>query len=80
MSVIYLANVRAARAARNLAESLSSDPMVRYAARVRAIAAIARREQRWMNPQPAEVIYLDTRIAELRASLRRSNRRRPRLD
>jgi hypothetical protein len=65
MSVIYLANVRAARAARNLAESLSSDPAVRRAARVRAIAAINKREQRWKNPQPAEVIYLDTRIAEL---------------
>jgi hypothetical protein len=61
MGVVHIAKVRAARQAQNLAESLSSDPVVRARARARAIAEINRREQRRLQPrQPAEVVVLPT--------------------
>lgn len=61
MSVILLDNLRAARAARNLAESMSSDPGARQRARVRAMNAVMRRERLLKNPQPAEVVVLPLR-------------------
>lgn len=80
MSVILITNWRAARQARNLAEALSSDPRISEPARARSLAEVMRREKRARNPVPAEVIYLDTRLYELRASLRRSRARRPKAD
>jgi hypothetical protein len=65
MGVILMANVRAARTAKNLAESLSSDPMVRRMARQRAIAELNRREKRLKEPrQLAEVVVLRPRMAK----------------
>lgn len=78
MTVIYLAKVRAARTALNLAESMSSDPVLRAAARARALGQVMRREQRLKQPQLAEVVFLDTRMAELRKSLRRRAKAQPR--
>jgi hypothetical protein len=65
MSVIYLQNVLDARAARNLAESMSSDPQVRAMARMRARAEVKRRENRRKEraqQEPAEVVVLATRL------------------
>jgi hypothetical protein len=62
MSVIYLPKVRAARAALNLAESLSSDPVLRAAARARALGEVMRRERLARQPQLAEVVVLPTRL------------------
>lgn len=74
MSVILMSRLRAARQAKNLAESMSSDPAVRQRARLRALGEVMRRERQVRHPQLAEVVYLDTRIFELRKSLRRRRR------
>jgi hypothetical protein len=62
MSVIYLQKVLDARAARNLAESMSPDPKVRAAARRRARAETHRREVRRLQQEPAEVLVLEDEL------------------
>jgi len=62
MSVILIANWRAARSAQLLADAISPDPAVRDRARVRYLAEVVRREKRLQGlRQPAEVVVLDTR-------------------
>jgi hypothetical protein len=70
MSVVLITNWIAARAARYMAESMSSDPAIRAAARARAIAAVNRREQRAKRPYLAEVVQLDTRRTAPRRPVR----------
>lgn len=64
MSVILIDNARARRAAINLAESMSSNPSVRAAARARALAMVNQREARRKHPFKAEVIdFIARRVA-----------------
>jgi hypothetical protein len=64
--IISISKWRAMRQAVNLAETMSSDPMIRARARIRSMKEVARREQREKNPVPAQVVQLDTRSYEVR--------------
>lgn len=74
--IILITNWQAAHRARDLAESMSDDPQLRHAARVRAMRRVARQAERAHAPQPAQVICLDTRQAWQRAARLAAVRRR----
>lgn len=56
MSIVSLKAWRDRRAAEQLAQALSGDPLVRAAARIRDMARLIRREKAASGQTPAEVV------------------------
>ena len=64
--IIRMADWRAMRRARDLADALSSDPLVRAAARIRTLRVLVAARQRALARAPAPVLWLDTGKFEAR--------------